>query len=51
MTFKKVSVISELTVLHLLIWRRFRREVPALVEETLDCARACQLGEAAPSEG
>jgi hypothetical protein len=38
MTFKKPSVISELTTPDLLIWRRFFCEVPALLEDTLDCA-------------
>lgn len=35
MTFEKLSVTEELTTLELLLWRKFRREVPGLVEDTL----------------
>jgi phage tail protein X len=37
MTSEKLRVISELTTLDLLLWRRFHREVPGLVEDTLRC--------------
>ena len=35
MTIETLEVVAEHTTLDLLLWRRFRREVPGLVEETL----------------
>ena len=35
MTIETLDVITERTTLDLLLWRRFRREVPGLVEDTL----------------
>ncbi len=35
MTNEMLEVTAERTTLDLLLWRRFRREVPGLVEETL----------------
>ena len=35
MTIETLEVITERTTLDLLLWRRFRREVPGLVEDTL----------------
>ena len=35
MTNETLEVVAERTTLDLLLWRRFRREVPGLVEETL----------------
>jgi phage tail protein X len=32
---EKLTVIAEYTTLDLLLWRRFHREVPGLVEDTL----------------
>ncbi len=32
---EKMTVVAEYTTLDLLFWRRFRREVPGLVEDTL----------------
>lgn len=32
---EKLTVVAEYTTLDLLLWRRFRREVPGLVEDTL----------------
>ena len=35
MTIETLEVATERTTLDLLLWRRFRREVPGLVEDTL----------------
>ena len=35
MTVETLEVTTERTTLDLLLWRRFRREVPGLVEDTL----------------
>ena len=35
MTIETLKVTTERTTLDLLLWRRFRREVPGLVEDTL----------------
>jgi phage tail protein X len=35
MTIETLEVITERTTQDLLLWRRFRREVPGLVEDTL----------------
>lgn len=35
MTIEQVTVIAEQTTLDLLLWRRFKREVIGLVEDTL----------------
>ena len=35
MTIETLEVTTERTTLDLLLWRRFRREVPGLVEDTL----------------
>ena len=35
MTIETLEVKTERTTLDLLLWRRFRREVPGLVEDTL----------------
>ena len=35
MTIETLTVTTERTTLDLLLWRRFRREVPGLVEDTL----------------
>lgn len=35
MTIEVLTVKSERTTLDLLLWRRFKREVPGLVEDTL----------------
>lgn len=32
---EKLTVVAEYTTLDLLLWRRFQREVPGLVEDTL----------------
>ena len=32
---ERLAVVAEQTTLDLLLWRRFRREVPGLVEDTL----------------
>jgi len=32
---EKLTVVAEQTTLDLLLWRRFRREVPGLIEDTL----------------
>ena len=36
MAMETLTVTSERTPLDLLLWRRFKREVPGLVEDTLD---------------